>query len=137
MPTIIRQHIINMIEPLGWLCDEGLKWLEEECYPSDNMFRIYNRFLKHAETNEKFRKWLEGFLYNLTGSEYGIYAYKGIDEAEALLWHHNRLQPPETAEGWREVFEAMPVDHRDIEECLALCHMNWEDRQQELEESDD
>lgn len=131
MSTVIRQHIINMIEPMGWICEEGLKWLEEECLPSDTLSIIYHKLLKQAETDEKFRLWLWSFFNELNSGDYAVYGSHGLEEAEVLLWHHNHVNPPETAEEWHEIFESLPVDHRDIEECLILCHMNYEDIQKE------
>jgi len=117
MVTVIRQHIINMLEPLDMLCSDADKWLEEECLPSDHFSTIYQRLLQQSETKWELRNWLLGF-----------YELIGLEEAEDLLWHYHKVNPPETPEGWREnVFESLP-DAREVEEALRICYQDWHEQ---------
>ena len=126
MVTVIRQHIINLLEPMGMLCPDAHKWLEEECLPSDGFPTIYGRLLQQAVAKWDLRNWL-----------LGLYELIGLEEAEDLLWHYHKVNPPETPEKWREeVFDSLP-DAREVEEALRICYMNWECDQQELEEDDE
>ena len=129
MATVIRQHIINMLEPLDMLCPDAHKWLEEECLPSDTFPIIYGRLLDQATTSYGLQKWLLQF-----------YGKIGLEEAESLLGHYvdfGYLSPIRTPEEWRKnVFIFMP-DAREVEEALRICYMSWQDDQQELEEDDE
>lgn len=113
MATVIRQHIINMLEPMDMLCKEAYKWLEEECLPSDHFSTIYRRLLQQSETEWQFRNWLLGF-----------YELIGLEEAEDLLWHYHKVSQPETSEEWREVIDGLP-DAREVEEALRICYNDW------------
>ena len=127
MPTVIRQHIINLLEPLAMLCPDAHPWLEDECLPSDGFPPIYGRLLDHACKREDIRGWLLSFYYDL-----------GLEDAEDLLWHYIKVNPPETPEKWREeVFEVVPADARDVEEALRIKYQDWQDDQLEGKEEYD
>ena len=126
MVTVIRQYIINMLEPLDMLCRDAHIWLEEECLPSDTFPIIYKRLLDQACKRRDIRDWLWQFYEDL-----------GLDAAESLLEHYIRFLPGQTPEAWRKnVFIFMP-DADVVEEALRILYMNWQDDQLEQKEEDD
>ena len=113
MPTVIRQHIINMLEPMEMLCIDAYKWLEEQCLPSDTFPIIYRRLLDHACKRRDIREWLLVFYRRI-----------GLEEAEDLLWHYVKVKQPETLGGWCEVIYGLP-DAREVEEALGILYNDW------------
>lgn len=127
--NINAKHLAVVLTDLDFFCESFEMWWNANILPSDSPSAVLSKYLESAATITVLRDWfldLLDFLFKAKPE-----SLDGISEASALLWHSIKINPPHTTEGWKEVFDSMPIDPNDLVKALFAQHQEWEERLKE------